>query len=81
MKAVIDRFENGHAVLLVGDEGRRLSVPRKALPRGAREGSWLKVDVEGDQLVSATIDHEETAAARQRIADKLDRLRRGEHLR
>ncbi len=80
VKAVIDRFEYGWAVLLVGDEERRVNVPRKALPRGAREGHWLQVELEGDQFVGATIDREETARARQRIADKLEQLRRGEHL-
>ena len=80
MKAVIDRFEDGWAVLLVGDEARLLNVPRKLLPRGAREGHWLKVEIEGDQLVSAAIDRDETARAKQRVTEKLERLRRGEHL-
>jgi len=79
-KAVIDRFEDGWAVLLVGDEERKLDVPRKSLPRGAREGHWLQVEVEGDQLVSATIDEGATAKAKQRVREKLERLRRGEHL-
>lgn len=79
-KAVIDRFEDGWAVLLVGDDERRLNVPRKAMPRGAREGHWLLVEVEGDSLVSAVIDKEETARARQRVLEKLEKLRRGEHL-
>ncbi len=80
MKAVIDRFEDGWAVLLVGAEERRVAVPRKKLPRGTREGHWLEVELEGDRLVSATIDREETARARQRIMEKLERLRKGEHL-
>lgn len=79
-KAVIDRFEDGWAVLLVGEEERRLSVPRKQLPRGVREGHWLQVELEGDTLLSATIDQEGTAQARKRIAEKLARLRRGDHL-
>ncbi len=79
-KAVIDRFEDGQAVLLVGDQERCLVVPRRSLPRGARESHWLKVDIQEDQLISATIDEEETARAKQRIAEKLDKLRRGEHL-
>lgn len=80
-KAVIDRFEDGFAVLLVGDEERNLDVPRKALPRGAREGHWLQVEIEGERLVSAAIDKEETARVRQRVRERLARLRRGDHLR
>lgn len=79
-KAVIDRFEDGWAVLLVGDAERQLSVPRKVMPRGAREGDWLRVETEGDRLVSARMDKEETARAQKRISEKLERLRRGEHL-
>ena len=77
-KAVIDRFENGQAVLLVGDQERKLVVPRKSLPRGVKEGHWLKINIEEESLVSAAIDDEETARVRQRIAEKLERLR--EHL-
>ncbi len=79
-KAVIDRFEEDQAVLLVDDEERKLIVPRRSLPRGSKEGHWLKLELAGDRLVSAIIDHEETSRARQRIAEKLNRLRKGEHL-
>lgn len=80
-KAVIDRFEEGQAVLLVGDQQRKMVVPRKSLPRGVKEGHWLKVELDGERLVSSAIDEEETAKVRERIAEKLERLRRGKHLR
>ena len=79
-KAVIDRFEEDKAVLLVGDDSRPVVVTRKSLPRKVREGTWLKVDIEGDSILSATIDAEEAARVKQRIADKLAALRRGDHL-
>ncbi len=79
-KAVIDRFEEGFAVLLIGEDGsQRLNVSRKQLPKGVREGTWLRVELEGEELRSAEIDHEETERAKQRIMEKLERLRRGEH--
>lgn len=80
-QVVIDRFEDGWAVLLVGENEQRLNVPRKQLPRGAREGTWLQVELAGDRLVSATIDIEATARARRRVLEKLEKLRKGEHLR
>ena len=79
MKAVIDRFEADKAVLLVGEEQDALVVPRKSLPQGVKEGHWLKVDVEDDRVLSAEIDEEETARAKERIKEKLAKLRRGEH--
>jgi len=78
-KAVIDRFEGDKAVLFVGEEQDRLVVLRSFLPKIAKEGDWLQVDVEDDRVLSAAIDANETAAAKSGIADKLARLRRGEH--
>jgi hypothetical protein len=66
-------------VLLVGDGSRRLNVSRQSLPKGIKEGTWLRVELDGDKLHSAEIDAEETERAKQRIAEKLNRLRRGEH--
>ena len=81
-KAVIDRFEEGLAVLIIceADAERQVNMPRKALPRGAKEGHWLQVEMEGDQAKSAAIDKEETARARARIMEKLQRLRSGDYL-
>ncbi len=76
-KAVIDRFEEEWAVLLVGEEQQQLIVPRQSLPPEAKEGHWLRVEVEGDKLLSAVIDLEETDRVSQRIAAKRARLRWG----
>jgi len=80
MKAVIDRFEGKFAVLIVGEDEQHINVLRKLLPKQAREGSWLQVEIQNREVRSAVIDEEETAKAEQRIAEKLARLRRGDHL-
>ena len=77
--AAIDRFEGEWAVLLVGPEGRVVNVPRARLPKRAHEGQWLRVTLQGDVVVAAELDHAETQRRRQRILEKLERLRRGEH--
>ena len=79
VKATIDRFEGDKAVVLVGEEQDRLVIPRTELPNGAKEGDWLIADVEDDRVLSAELDPDETARAKERIAEKLARLRRGEH--
>lgn len=79
-KAVLDRFEGDKAILLLEDGRRQLDVPRASLPTGTREGDWLQVDLDGETLVAATFDTQETARVRKRVEDKLARLRRGEHL-
>ena len=79
MKAVIDRFEGDLAVLILGKEDQRLNVPRKLLPPKAKEGSWLQLDIVGGQPRNIRLDEAETAAARQRIAEKLARLRKADY--
>jgi hypothetical protein len=78
-KAVIDRFEGTLAVLLVGDKSRRVNVPKQLIPKQAKEGAWLKVEFDGNEIKHIDIDPEETEKAKKRIAEKLERLRRGLH--
>ena len=80
MKSVIDRFEGKFAVLIVGDDEQRINVLKSLLPRQSREGSWLQVEIQNGEVISAVMDEEETANAKERIAEKLARLRRGNHL-
>jgi hypothetical protein len=77
MKAVIDRFEGEYAILIVGDDEQRLNIPRNQLPQNAKEGSWLQLDIVGGQPSNIILDEKETERARQRIAEKLARLRKG----
>lgn len=79
-KAAIDRFEGDWAVLLVGDNGRVINTHRASLPQEAREGQWLRIELEDDQVVSAIVDRSETRRVRKRITQKLERLRRGRHI-
>lgn len=81
VKAVIDRFEDEHAVLLIGEAQTQIVVLRWSLPKGVCPGQWLKVEIDGETLISANIDEEETDKTKQRILDKLAALKRGDHLR
>ncbi|MEX1028136.1 MAG: DUF3006 domain-containing protein [Candidatus Paceibacterota bacterium] len=75
-KAVIDRIEDGEqAVLLVGEDERERIVPVSSLPDDAKAGNWLKVRFDGDELVEAVVDLEETERVKERISDKMARLR------
>lgn len=67
MKAVIDRFEEDFAVVLLGDEEIRVDIPRKYLPKGSREGSWLTVGFE--------LDPEGEGQQREKIGKLLDKLK------
>jgi hypothetical protein len=80
MTGVIDRFEDDLAVIEITGEIESRNIPRKLLPRRAKEGDYLQFAIEDGNIVQAKLDPEATQAARKRIKDKLDRLRRGEHL-
>ncbi|MBI4233627.1 MAG: DUF3006 domain-containing protein [Chloroflexi bacterium] len=70
----MDRIEGNLAVLLVSEAEEEMIVPLAKLPPGIQAGDWLRVERRGGQLLSATLDPEETEARRRRIRGKLDRL-------
>ena len=75
-KAVIDRIVDGKiAVILVGEDERQHHYPADKLPEGANEGTWLRVQVEGDEMVSVEVDQEETDTVHRRLQEKMDKLR------
>jgi hypothetical protein len=80
-KAVIDRFEENFAVLLVGDEQAPITVDRTVLPENIKEGTWLQITLENGTVTYAEIDHLKTDQMKETIAEKMARLRRGDHLR
>lgn len=68
LKAVVDRIEGKTAVLLLGDDEVQLNLDLRHLPEGAQEGSHLRLRFE--------LDAGATAAARERAAARLERLKR-----
>lgn len=62
MKGIIDRFENGFAVLELED-GNMANLPVLLVP-GAKEGDVVRI----------TLDAEETNARRARIQKKMEEL-------
>lgn len=68
----LDRVEEGLAVLLIREEEAvRLALPLSLLPEGAREGDILEISIRRDS--------EATAEARQRVAERIERLQRKGH--
>lgn len=80
MKAVIDRFEGDYAILIIGEEERQINVLRSLLPKEAKEGQWLTLDIVGGEPHNIVIDEHETDQVKKRVADKMAALRRGDHL-
>ncbi len=64
MRAVIDRFENGFAILEL-ENGKMVNVPAELIPQGAREGDVILIE----------IDREETKKRQKRINDLFEKLK------
>lgn len=76
MSGVVDRVVDGEtAVVLVEEECLELNVPVDMLPEAAEEESWLSLEVEGKYVVSVEIDDETAEERRERIDEKMERLR------
>ena len=68
-KAIIDRFEGDWAVLEL-DEDEFMDVARANLPLGAKEGSIILIDDEGE----ITLLEKETQDKRDEVEELMERL-------
>ena len=66
IKAVVDRFEGEYAILMVGDPEEPIDFPKKLLPKGTKEGSWLWLGFE--------LDPEGEAKQREKMKNLMDKL-------
>ena len=69
MTYIIDRIEDGIATLEIVGGDETIDLPRKELPKGAREGHVLRKDRD-----VFTIDYEETEKRRKNMRARLDKL-------
>ena len=49
ISAYIDRYEGDLAVLLLGEEMKKVNFPRAYLPSGLREGDYVTIDIRYDK--------------------------------
>lgn len=76
-KGVIDRIEDQKfAVILVESEGSEYVIDKEKLPEEAKEGSWLSISVENEEITHMTIDQSKTNQTHLNAQTKLDRIRK-----
>jgi archaellum component FlaG (FlaF/FlaG flagellin family) len=78
--AVIDRVESERAVVLFEGETQPQNIRLADLPMGVKEGDHLQIEMQDGEVVRAEIVTDAKAEAEKRIQVKLERLRRGDHL-
>ena len=74
-KAVIENITEGKAVLLIGETEEEKVIPINKLPKGANVGDWLQLRFDNGQIIKITIDKEETEKVKERIKEKMKKLR------
>lgn len=67
MKAVVDRIEEGIAVIHFEKQDTELHVPIEQLPENTREGSWLRLNFSPDE--------NQTNQMYNRIRDLLEKVK------
>ena len=58
ISAYIDRYEGDLAVLLLGEEMKKVNCPRKFLPEDVDEGDYIKIDIALDQEANEAAEQE-----------------------
>ena len=67
IKAVVDRFEDDNASLLIGEDERQTIFPAASLPEGLSEGDYIRMVI--------SYDAKATKAAMEEAARLLNNLR------
>jgi hypothetical protein len=73
---VVDRIE-GPVAVVVGDDGRTFDVPRRALPKGCRESTVLRVDAAAEETpdwAEVAVDEPERVRRLERARETVRRL-------
>lgn len=68
MKGVLDRIEDGLAVILVEDAGNEFTVRQDELPVDSKEGTLFKLDYTDGKYTISSIDTAETERAQEKSA-------------
>lgn len=58
ISAYLDRFEEEFAVLLLGDEMKKLNFPKAYLPEGINEGDYITMDIRFDEETTEKAEQE-----------------------
>lgn len=58
ISAYLDRFEEDKAVLLLGDDMKKVNFPRSYLPEGLNEGDYVTISIAYDKETTEAAEEE-----------------------
>ena len=71
MKAMVDRIEEGKAVLLIQDLDKEWIIEKNQLPQGSKIGDWLTLQITEGRISDMTIDQALTQEKKKTATDLL----------
>ncbi len=74
--AVVDSIAGDKASILISEEEVEKVISVNLLPAGSSEGDWLQIEMDGDDIVSISLDRETTGNRKESIARKMEELRK-----
>lgn len=76
MKGMLNRIEDGWAVILIEEEQKELLLPISQLPEGSGVNSWFDIELVGENLCSISLDVESRAAKETEVRELRTKLRK-----
>jgi len=78
-EAMIDRFsDNAQAVILAETIGKEFVVHQSKLPKGAKPGDYLQINISGEDLVAIVLDEAKTNKRKKQVSSKFAQLKQRE---
>lgn len=77
--ASLDRFEEEFAVAY-SDDGTKFDIPKELVPEGGAQGARVRLFLKEGKVVMVRVDRKEARSLDEKIREKLERLKRGDHL-
>lgn len=75
MKVIIDRFENGYAVVELNNGKEFFNLPQELVPNEAKEGDVFNAVLDNDgNIIGTSIDLKETQARESRIKSLMSQI-------
>lgn len=74
MRGVLDRIEDGIAVILVEESDEQFTVSKEELPPGSKEGTWFLLEHDGNKFQIKHIDEQTTKAKEEKVKDLFQQL-------
>jgi hypothetical protein len=79
VRASLDRFEENDLAVVYADDGRKFDVPRGLIPKDAKEGARLKLQLRDSEVTRIIVNHEDTSQLQRKIKEKLERLKHNQY--